>query len=286
MNDISVETKSDIIEEYGNSIIHHGKQNNRIYLLKYDFKDDQQMLLDRLIKLAKENGYTKIISKVPAKVLPGFLNAGFHIEAYVPGFYYGTDDGFFMAYFLTEERGKPELDVMNAFQEALKKQSKAWDFAAEGEEEEMRLLKNTDVRSITELYTKVFKSYPFPIHEEDYVLETMKTHVDYYGIFENGELIAVSSAEKDPGYGNAEMTDFAVNPDYRGRNLAGKLLHLMENELRKQGVKTAYTIARLHSIPMNVTFLKSGYRYSGTLVRNTNISGAIESMNVLYKSLI
>jgi len=51
------------------------------------------------------------------------------------------------------------------------------------------------------------------------------------------------------------------------------------------GIKTVYTIARLNSIPMNVTFLKRGYKYGGTLINNTNISGKIESMNVLYNYL-
>jgi len=55
--------------------------------------------------------------------------------------------------------------------------------------------------------------------------------------------------------------------------------------MRKQGIKTLYTIARLDSIPMNKTFLKLNYCYSGTLINNTNIAGSIESMNIYYKYL-
>jgi hypothetical protein len=36
---------------------------------------------------------------------------------------------------------------------------------------------------------------------------------------------------------------------------------------------------------MNITFGRRGYRYAGTLVNNTWIGGAIESMNVWYKIL-
>jgi len=36
---------------------------------------------------------------------------------------------------------------------------------------------------------------------------------------------------------------------------------------------------------MNITFSRMGYRYSGTLLNNTNISGRLESMNVWYKFL-
>jgi hypothetical protein len=48
---------------------------------------------------------------------------------------------------------------------------------------------------------------------------------------------------------------------------------------------TAYTIARAESAGMNETFAKNGYKYCGTLVNNTNISGQIESMNVWVKKL-
>jgi hypothetical protein len=36
---------------------------------------------------------------------------------------------------------------------------------------------------------------------------------------------------------------------------------------------------------MNITFSKLGYKYGGLLKNNTNISGAIESMNVWYKEI-
>jgi hypothetical protein len=57
----------------------------------------------------------------------------------------------------------------------------------------------------------------------------------------------------------------------------------MEQELAKAGCQTFYTIARLHSLPMNKTFMNMAYRYSGTLINNTQIMGKIESMNVWYK---
>ena len=39
------------------------------------------------------------------------------------------------------------------------------------------------------------------------------------------------------------------------------------------------------SAGMNITFSKNGYKYGGTLVNNTDISGQIESMNVWFKNL-
>ena len=85
---------------------------------------------------------------------------------------------------------------------------------------------------------------------------------------------------------NAEMTDFATLPDYRGNNLSLNLLREMEAEMRLRKMKTLYTIARSHSAGMNITFSKLDYSYSGTLINNTDIAGKIESMNIWYKNLI
>ena len=55
--------------------------------------------------------------------------------------------------------------------------------------------------------------------------------------------------------------------------------------MKDKDIITAYTIARAISFGMNITFAKNGYKYSGTLKNNTNISGKLESMNVWYKYL-
>jgi lysine 2,3-aminomutase len=114
-------------------------------------------------------------------------------------------------------------------------------------------------------------------------MENDKTQ--YFGVWHNSKLVGISSAEVDVINKNAEMTDFAVLPEYRGQNLAFRLLLTMEQKMKIANIKTAYTIARLKELGMNKTFLKSGYKYSGTLLNNTNIGGQIESMNVFYKHL-
>ena len=95
----------------------------------------------------------------------------------------------------------------------------------------------------------------------------------------------MSAAETDKAEKNAEMTDFAVLPQYRGRGLAGQLLSYMEETMKPACVKTLYTIARLREPGINKIFINAGYRYTGTLINNTNISGSIESMNIFYKNI-
>jgi hypothetical protein len=50
-------------------------------------------------------------------------------------------------------------------------------------------------------------------------------------------------------------------------------------------MRIAYTIARSLSYPVNSLFSRAGYSFGGTLVKNTNICGSFESMNVWYKAL-
>jgi beta-lysine N6-acetyltransferase len=59
----------------------------------------------------------------------------------------------------------------------------------------------------------------------------------------------------------------------------------VEEEMRQRGIRLAFTIARAYSFGMNITFARADYRFGGTLVNNTNISGALESMNVWHKPL-
>jgi putative beta-lysine N-acetyltransferase len=149
---------------------------------------------------------------------------------------------------------------------------------------ELRILGENDAAALARLYKSVFKTYPFPIFDVDYIKKTMRDNVRYYGIFDKEKLIAASAAEMSKTEKNAEMTDFAVSPVYRAKNLALQLLQEMEKDIFQSDIKTLYSIVRALSPAMNITFAKAGYYFAGTLKNNTNISGQIESMNVWYKT--
>ncbi|MDP8258248.1 MAG: hypothetical protein P9L90_02330 [Candidatus Aadella gelida] len=76
----------DKIEKLNNSIIQHGKENNRIYLMSLDERD-LPLIIDNLNSLAEAKGYTKIFAKVPAGRLNKFLKNGYIREAAISGFY-------------------------------------------------------------------------------------------------------------------------------------------------------------------------------------------------------
>lgn len=277
--------QSDQIEFFGSSQIQHGPANNRVYLIKLN-KNDLPDILAHVQSLALHNGYTKIFAKVPASALAHFEEDGYMTEASVPNFFKGCEDGFFMSRYFDQTR-MIDPDAQRVRKVLQKAQEKAMSPDVELAESDLhcRLATPHDCEQMSALYDLVFKSYPFPIHNPDYLLETMSNNVVYAGVWRGNQLLALASAEVDRKMANSEMTDFATHPDCRGGGLATVLLAKLEGLIGKTGVKTCYTIARATSFGMNVTFARSGYNYSGTLIRNTQIAGSLESMNIWYKHL-
>ena len=265
------------------SIIQHGPLNDRIYLMKLK-KEETSFIIDELNRLAQSMNYSKIFCKVPVSCSPLFLSNGYFQEAQIPRFFKNEEDAIMMSKFRDSDRIMGlEQSEMEALHQLLstplqEKQLKASRYS-------FRQLTKGDIRSICKVFSHTFESYPFPVYDPEYVTKTMDEDVIYFGAELNGNLVAIASSEMDRENLNAEMTDFATQKEHRGQQLATRLLRIMEKAMQEMGMKTLYTIARLPSIPMNKTFLRQGYKYTGTLIKNTHIGGQLESMNLLYKSL-
>ena len=276
---------SDQIESFGSSTIQHGKHSDRVYLMSLE-RNDLPELLPYLEQLADERGYSKIFAKVPDDREELFRRRGYQPEATVPDFYRGEVDVHFMGKFLSPERRRETRPqrVTQVLELSREKSAAAAELSLPPGYG-YRALGAEDCAAMAAVYRVVFATYPFPIHDPAYLRATMASHIRYHGIFAGGCLVAIASAELDLAGRNAEMTDFATLPEQRGRGLANYLLTRLELAAAGEGIVTAFTIARAYSFGMNITFAKSGYRFGGTLRRNTQISGELESMNVWYKSL-
>ncbi len=279
-------SRIDILETINGATVHHGPFNKRLYLMKLG-SAQEETLYRTIMDLAKAQGYEKICLKIPRSKTPFFLDKDFHEEASIPGFYNGIEDGVFLGLFLCKNReslGNPtELDDVLALAEEKRNESQPKGRASDNQG--IELLQHCHTDEMADIYRQVFPSYPFPIDRPDYLAENMDSHVYYFGICNQGRLVALSSAECDCQGQNVEMTDFATIHEFRGQGHAQRLLAYMEAHMRDLGFKTAYTIARAISPGMNITFARLGYIYGGRLLNNTHISGRIESMNIWYKTL-
>lgn len=276
---------TDRVESFGRSKIQHGPLNDRVYLMKLD-KSDLPNIINHIHELAIEHGYSKIFAKIPAYAKALFEQSGYRLEASIPNFYNGGEDGLFMAYYY-----QPNRMIDPAFEQAQSVIKIAQEKATLPQQESLRLgllwrlATPDDCLQMSELYQQVFASYPFPINDPAYLRQTMADNVTYAGIWRDGKLLALSSAEVDSKMANAEMTDFATHPESRGYGFANFLLQRLEELMAKTGIKTCYTIARATSFGMNITFAKNNYTFAGTLINNTQISGALESMNIWHKQI-
>ena len=176
----------DKIEKLLNSTIQHGKENDRIYLMKLDDKDYPQ-IINELERISKENGYSKIFVKVKESKIDEFIKFNYKIEAKIPKFYYGEEDGIFLGKYLdksrerltTEDADDIKLNIQTA-------NSKAGSKKASLLPEGFRMIDlNSDYsNALADLYKIVFPSYPFPIHDPKFIAETMSENVKYFGIIE------------------------------------------------------------------------------------------------------
>ncbi len=247
---------------------------------------DGPAIVPELENLASEHGYTKIFAKIQADALPEFITENYEVEAFIPDFYKNTSDCLLVSKFIDINRKKLPVEELKVFSGLLNVNKKTGSRYNGSDKFDIEQLNENNAGEITKVFEEVFETYPFPVHDPTYIVKTMREEgTRYFGVRDKGELIGLSTAEIDFENRNAEMTDFAVLPAYRGRKLAYRLLMYMEVEMKVENIKTVYTIARLKEAGMNKTFLNAGYKYSGTLVNNTNISGSIESMNVLYKHI-
>jgi putative beta-lysine N-acetyltransferase len=277
---------TDLITHIGHgSLIQHGKHNDRIYLMKVH-PGDTENILNELNRLTREHNYGKLFCKIPQQLAPLFAADGFTVEAIIPNFYEQKEDAFFMAKYPKPERSEPvNKEQLDELQQLLSGTNGSRKAKGLPDGYSIRRLGAEDAGEIAAIYRQVFASYPFPIFEPAYIRETMADNVFYFGAAYRGKLVALSSSEIDFKGQNAEMTDFSTLPAHLGKGLSLCLLETMEQEMKKQQIKTLYTIARLNSVPMNKTFLHFDYWYAGTLIQNTNIAGQLESMNVYYKHL-
>jgi len=261
----------------GSSTVHHGKHNDRAYIMS--FADTEGNATIEVIELlARKQGYSKIVAKIPEDRLALFRNKMFEKEGTIENSRY--ERFFFVSKYLSEKRR--HVANMDEIKDVLKT-ALTCDPKNESADFTIKVLNEGDIDQQIEIYKEVFKSYPFPIYDRDFIVNTMHDNVTYYGVFDGNSMIATASADLDLKSGCAEMTDFATLPEHRGKGFAVTLLKKMEKDLESKGITSFFTIARSVSYGMNKTFARCGYSYSGTLYNNTNINGEIESMNIWYK---
>lgn len=249
-----------------------------------DYRGNIYAIMERINLLAEKNSFTKAFVKAKAEHWPLFLAKGFMLEGVYSGYFRGSD-AYCMAYYYdnsrrTSENWKKEDQILqDVLQMAVRKERPPLPKGFI-----LRKAVENDLPSLASLYGQVFVSYPSPVHQVEYLQKMQQEGHLYYVIEHQGRIVSGAAAEVNRTDYNAEMTDCATYPEYRGKGLVRFLLSALEEELRQQQIYCCYSLARSLSFGMNAVLQQLGYSYSGRLTRNCKIVGSFEDMSLWVKN--
>jgi putative beta-lysine N-acetyltransferase len=277
----------DTVEQVNGAVLKHGETHNRVYLIETE-QNNWDSLIFRMKDLAHKKNYDKILGRVPEEAKKAFQLKGYQIEAKIPRMYNGEKTGYFLADYLNEKRSTCDEKESKTIATVKSIALAANRFPEESQFDlpsnlNVRQLDQSDFLELVLLHDKAFKSYSCPINKEEYLTEMAeKMNYEFYGLFDEKELLVSAILKINEKESNVEIVDFATHPDYRGQNLSYYLVQEIKKTFGESGYKTIYSLVRATSYGLNITFSKHGFSLGGTLLNNTVIHNNLESVNVWY----
>jgi beta-lysine N6-acetyltransferase len=257
--------------------------NKRIRL--DDYYGDVEAVVRYAEELMKETKREKLIIKVRGEHFQAFLEHGYVCESMIDEYFLGSNMFFLTKYFDAERMRNDHWVTEDQIIDSINQMAISLDSIIPPSQYQLKKVDETDAEQLAILYRSVFQVYPTPLHDADYIKETINDGTIYYAFYNNEKLVSAASAEVNRTYRNAELTDCATLNEHRKHGLMKILLQKLEDELYSQGVFCSYSIARSLSFGMNAVLHQLGYKYRGRLRNNVFIFDKLENMNVWVKNL-
>ncbi|MCX7921888.1 MAG: putative beta-lysine N-acetyltransferase [Clostridia bacterium] len=256
--------------------------NSRLKIL--DYSNISEKIIKEIGDFAAAENLGKIILNCRINDIRLFREYGFVIEGSIPGFFKG-EDGYCISCFVNSNRGISRNK--QAEDEILYKCVASESSFVPGTDRDVviRGAVENDIPKMIALFSKVFKTYPSPVFNSEYIKSIMNRNIIFKVAEQEGKIISIASADMDIVHLNAEMTDCATYPEYRGRGLLSNLIYHLEADLKIKGFYTLYSLCRAIEPGINKALCKLDYKYTGTLVNNCDICGGFEDMNIWVKRL-
>ncbi|EGD47548.1 GCN5-related N-acetyltransferase [Ruminiclostridium papyrosolvens DSM 2782] len=256
--------------------------NKRLKILDYDNISTREIL--NILDFAKEIELGKVITNCRIKNLDTFRNLHFKVEGLINGFFDG-EDAYCVSYFIDKER-----EISDFIQKENEILENTTLYSTNSRPTDtikytIRRAESNDIPEMARLFSSVFSTYPTPIFNEVYLSKIINRQTIFKVAVENGKIISIASAELDLLNMNAEITDCATQPDYRGKGLLTSIIESLEQELTNKGFKSFYSLARAINPGINKSLSKLNYRYRGRLINNCHICGRYEDMNIWVKNI-
>ncbi len=262
--------------------------NNHIIL---DYNNSRLKIIDTtntskddwlaIIELARSLNFGKIICFCRDKYFEDLQQYGFIIEGQIAGFFDGTD-AYCLSLFIDKKRQYSKYNLLE--DEILTKCQTNSSVKDIDDDIIIRDAKKSDINQMIFLFKKVFKTYPSPIFDANYLNEILGKKVLFKIAVKQKEIICIASADIDFVHNNAEITDCCTNPIFRGKGLLTNLIIELEKTLNNSNIGTLYSLSRATEPGINKVLWKMQYKYSGRMLNNCNISGDFEDMNIWVKN--
>lgn len=270
-------------EKLKDSLLYLDYANSRLKILKYNALSKD--LIDEILEYARGKNLGKVIANCRKEDIDAFKKAGFVVEGIIDGFFRGKDAqcvSFFIDKDRAEQKRKEEKDSI--LKMCLDKpQILQPDELKDGYQ--LIDCSEKEIPQMTKIFKTVFKTYPTPVYDENYLKKMMKEKILFKAVLKNDKIISIASADMDKENLNAEITDCATYPEYRGQGLLTNLIYSLENDLKEKGYYTLYSLSRAVNPGINISLRKHGYNYRGRLVNNCNICNGFEDMNIWVKNI-
>ena len=227
------------------------------------------------------NEYTKCIVKGLREHVPFFLSECYAYEGVIQSYFSGSDAHLMTLYNADWRRNSQTWLEEDQLLAAVRRKQ----VSPLKEKPLIRKGTEADAEKLAALYQKVFAVYPTPMDNPNYIKKVMRSDTIFFLIEENDRIVSAASAEVNRTYKNAEMTDCATLPEYRKGGTMRHLIMALEQELLRENIYYAYSIARSRSFGMNAVLHQLDYKYGGRLVNNVKIFKDWEDMNLWSKLL-
>lgn len=261
--------------------------NRRLKIYQPSHEKLNKNTITSLKKRAKEENCDKLIFYVLEGDKYLFENSViYNLEGIIKGFFEGKDAYIYATF--SEPIEPPTLARKETEQKVMKIVEQDNQFTKETvlpEAYTMRVAKTEDAQQMAALYNAVFETYPTPMDEPEYIIDMMDDNVYFTIIEHKGQIVSSSAADFLPAFNAAEMTDCATLHRHRNKGLLSHQFTYLVNLMKRQSVRTLFCYARSVSMGMNLISARHGFTYGGRMIRNSNMGGSLENMNVWFKNI-
>lgn len=228
----------------------------------------------------------KLIFKARKEHASYLIQQGFVYEAKIDHYYLGSDCYLLVKYFTNERRNSEHWIKEDQILEDIFTRVKKGALQSPPRSLTLRKAEEADASLLAGLYRAVFKVYPTPMNDPDYIKKSMQENTIFYIYVNEGQIVSAASAELNRFYHNAEITDCATLPEFRQFGLIKNLISKLEDELSNLQIYCVYSIARALSFGMNAALHQQHYEYRGRLTNNCYIFDKLEDMNMWVKQIV